>query len=117
VVGVGGGLGSTVEIAGNREPFRPSLSPEALMQFGHCCDAGYFTLAREFKERGEILLGGAFADPVDGAVFVFRVSDASIVEGFVSRDPYVASGLVTAWRIRPWTVVGGCTQPDQGRSG
>jgi uncharacterized protein YciI len=65
----------------------------------------HLKLAREFKERGEILLGGAFADPVDGAVFVFRVSDASVVEGFVSRDPYVASGLVTAWRIRPWTVV------------
>lgn len=45
VVGAGGGIGSTVEIAGNREPFRPSLSPEAVIQFGHCCDAGYFTLA------------------------------------------------------------------------
>jgi uncharacterized protein YciI len=68
---------------------------------------GHLALAREFQERGELLLGGAFADPVDGAVLVFRASDAAVVEGFVSRDPYVASGLVTAWRIRPWTVVVG----------
>lgn len=45
VVGAGGGLGSTIEIAGNREPLRPSLSPEAVIQFGHCCDASYFTFA------------------------------------------------------------------------
>jgi hypothetical protein len=45
VLGVGGGFGTTVEIAGNREPFRASLSPEAVLQFGNCCDHAYFTLA------------------------------------------------------------------------
>jgi hypothetical protein len=48
VVGAGGGLGSTIEIAGNREPLRPSLSPEAVIQFGHCCDASYFTMALRY---------------------------------------------------------------------
>jgi hypothetical protein len=48
VVGAGGGLGSTIEIAGNREPLRPSLSPEAVLQFGHCCDSSYFTFAIRF---------------------------------------------------------------------
>jgi len=67
----------------------------------------HLKLAREFQERGELLLGGAFADPVDGAVLVFEAGDPSLVEGFVKRDPYVASGLVTSWRIRPWTVVVG----------
>jgi uncharacterized protein len=67
----------------------------------------HLKLAREFQERGELLLGGAFADPVDGGALVFRASEASVVKGFVDRDPYVASGLVTAWRIRPWTVVVG----------
>jgi len=69
--------------------------------------AEHLKLAREFQQRGELLLGGAFADPVDGAALVFRAADASVVEGFVGRDPYVASGLVKAWRIRPWTVVVG----------
>jgi uncharacterized protein YciI len=50
-------------------------------------------------------MGGAFADPVDGAVLLFRVDDRSVVEAFVRRDPYVTNGVVTRWRIRPWTVV------------
>lgn len=45
VVGVGGGLGSTLEIAGNREPFRASVGPEVVLHFGHCCERSYFTLA------------------------------------------------------------------------
>lgn len=45
VVGVGGGLGTTIDIAQKGEPQRLSLSPEAVMQFGHCCDASYFTFA------------------------------------------------------------------------
>lgn len=45
VVGPGVGLGSTVEIKGNQEPFRASLGPEALLHFGACCTSSYFTLA------------------------------------------------------------------------
>ncbi len=51
------------------------------------------------------MLAGAFADPVDGAALVFQADDASVVEAFVAADPYVREGLVTNWRIRPWTVV------------
>jgi uncharacterized protein len=29
----------------------------------------------------------------------------AVVEAFVRRDPCVANGVVTRWRIRPWTVV------------
>ena len=67
----------------------------------------HLKLAREASERGELFLGGAFADPVDGAVLVFKAESPAPVEEFVRKDPYVASGLVTAWRIRPWTVVVG----------
>lgn len=67
----------------------------------------HLALAGEWIERGELLLGGAFADPVDGAVLVFKAKDRAEVEAFVARDPYVANGVVTAWRIRPWTVVVG----------
>jgi uncharacterized protein YciI len=64
----------------------------------------HLRLAREAHERGELLMAGAFADPVDGAAFVFQGEDASAAERFVHSDPYVAGGVVTAWRIRPWTV-------------
>ncbi len=65
----------------------------------------HLALARAALERGELVLGGAFADPVDGALLVFRVDDAAKVEAFVKSDPYVEGGLVTSWRVRPWTVV------------
>jgi hypothetical protein len=41
---------------------------------------------------------------VDGAAFVFQGDDAGAAESFVQSDPYVANGIVTAWRIRPWTL-------------
>jgi uncharacterized protein YciI len=65
----------------------------------------HLRLAREAHERGELVMAGAFADPVDGAAFVFHGEEASVAESFVHADPYVANGVVTAWRIRPWTVV------------
>ncbi|MPY91958.1 MAG: hypothetical protein GEV08_02515 [Acidimicrobiia bacterium] len=67
----------------------------------------HFSLLRAALERGELVLAGALADPVDGAVLVFRGDDASVAEDFVAADPYVQAGLVTAWRVRPWTVVAG----------
>ena len=62
-------------------------------------------LARAAHERGEMLLGGALAEPADQAVIVFTGDDASAAEAFVAADPYVREGLVRSWRIRPWTVV------------
>jgi hypothetical protein len=63
VVGVGGGVGSTIEIAGQREPFRASVSPEVLFHFGHCCEPGYFVLAfrydRFFGGGVKNVLGGS----------------------------------------------------------
>jgi uncharacterized protein len=66
----------------------------------------HLVLARAATERGELLLAGALADPVDGAVLLFR-GDASVAEAFARADPYVTNGLVTDWRVRSWTVVVG----------
>ncbi|HUG16687.1 MAG TPA: YciI-like protein [Thermomicrobiales bacterium] len=62
-------------------------------------------LANAATERGELVLAGAFAEPVDGALLVFRADDRSAVEEFARNDPYVRNGLVTSWRVREWTVV------------
>jgi uncharacterized protein len=64
----------------------------------------HLRLAKESRARGELVFGGAFADPVDQALLVFRAADAAVVERFVESDPYVVNGLVTRWRIRPWSV-------------
>ena len=59
-------------------------------------------------DRGELLLGGALADPVDGAVLLFQGEDSSAAEAFARSDPYVVNGLVARWHVREWTtVVGG----------
>ena len=66
----------------------------------------HLALVRTLHAEGRIVLAGAF-DPVDGALLVFKVDGPSEVEDFVKADPYVQNGLVTRWRIRPWTVVVG----------
>jgi uncharacterized protein len=70
--------------------------------------AEHLELARQASERGELLLGGAFSDPVDGAALLFEADDRSVPERFAREDPYVKAGLVTHWRVRGWTVVAGC---------
>ncbi len=75
--------------------------------------ARHLEQAREAHQRGELVLAGALAEPADGAVLVFRGPSAQAAEAFARTDPYVTSGLVTAWRVRRWsTVVGeGSTPP------
>ncbi len=67
----------------------------------------HLLIANEAVEKGQLVLGGAFDNPVDGAALVFRTDDRSEVEDFVRNDPYVKNGLVTNWMIRDWTVVVG----------
>jgi len=58
-------------------------------------------------ERGDIVLAGALADPVDGAVLMFKADDKSVAEDFAKVDPYVTGGLVKRWHVREWTTVVG----------
>ena len=76
----------------------------------------HLSLVREYAARGELVLAGAFADPVDGAALAFKVDDRAKVKEFVGKDPYVIDGLVTKWRIREWTVVvASAPQIDSGK--
>jgi uncharacterized protein YciI len=74
-----------------RVPFRPE----------------HLRLVEEAHRRGELVMAGAFSDPVDGAALVFRGSDPAVAKRFAETDPYVANGLVTNWRVRGWNVVVG----------
>jgi len=77
------------DYVGRRAPFR----------------GAHLAYATQAVERGELLLGGALAEPVDGAVLLFQGDSPSVAERFAVSDPYVLSGLVTRWRVRPWTTV------------
>jgi uncharacterized protein YciI len=57
--------------------------------------------------RGELLLGGALADPPDSAILLFRGESGDVARQFAETDPYVLNGLVRSWRVREWTTVAG----------
>jgi len=65
----------------------------------------HLKLAKESNDRGEMMLAGAFSDPADKALLIFKVADKSVIEEFVRKDPYVKNGLIAKWEIREWTVV------------
>jgi len=69
--------------------------------------ASHLALAWEAADRGELLLGGAVGDPVEEALLLFQGDSPAVAEAFARADPYVANGLVTGWRIRPWSTVVG----------
>jgi uncharacterized protein YciI len=58
----------------------------------------------EFKQRGELLLVGTFADPQrDGSMSVWRSREAALE--FIGGDPFVAEGVVRGWRLLEWNEV------------
>ena len=55
----------------------------------------------EFKQRGELVQVGTFADPQrDGSMAVFSSREAA--ERFVADDPFVREGVVRSWTIKEW---------------
>jgi uncharacterized protein YciI len=83
---------------------------ERRMQFREA----HLRMVRDAHGRGQLVMAGALGQPPDGALLVFRGDSPSIVEDFARADPYVREGLVTNWRVRPWTVVvGGDVEPPK----
>ncbi len=69
--------------------------------------AAHLAHARGAIARGELILGGALANPADGSVLLFVGDSPGAAEAFAAADPYVLNGLVVRWRVREWvTVVG-----------
>jgi hypothetical protein len=75
------------DILERREPFR----------------ADHLAAIRAATEDGRILQAGPLGDPPHGAAIVF--ADPAEAEAFAQADPYVTNGLVTGWRVEPWTLV------------
>jgi len=59
------------------------------------------------SEGGKLVLAGALANPVDGAVLLFKGDSPEVAEQFARTDPYVTNGLVKRWYVREWTTVAG----------
>jgi uncharacterized protein YciI len=65
----------------------------------------HLQMLRDANARGLLVVSGPLGDPPDGALLIFRAESAAVVEDFARADPYVKAGLITAWRVRPWTIV------------
>lgn len=63
--------------------------------------------AWQASDRGELVLGGALANPPDGAILLFKGGSPEVAEKFAKTDPYVTNGLVRRWYVREWTTVAG----------
>jgi len=79
----------------------------------------HLRLAWESQARGEMVLGGAYADPADGAALLFNCDSSEVPLRFAAADPYVKAGIVKAWHVRKWTTVVGeaaatPVRPEQG---
>lgn len=69
--------------------------------------AAHLEKAWQASERGELVLAGALASPVDGAVLLFQGDSPEVAERFAKADPYVTSAVVKRWYVREWTTVAG----------
>ncbi len=67
----------------------------------------HLAAAWQAHARGELVLAGALADPIDGALLLFKGDSPAVAERFAAADPYVRNGLVTKWQVRKWTTVVG----------
>jgi uncharacterized protein YciI len=69
--------------------------------------AEHLRLAWDSHERGELVLGGAFADPPDRGMLLFECDSSDVPLRFAQADPYVRNGLVVRHSVRAWTTVVG----------
>jgi hypothetical protein len=69
--------------------------------------ARHLALAWEAADRGELQLGGAAGDPIEGSILLFSGDSPAAAERFARADPYVTNGLILDWRVLPWTTVVG----------
>jgi len=68
----------------------------------------HLALVKSYQDQKKMVLAGAYTEPLDGALLIFKVDSAAEVEQFTQADPYVQNSLVSKWRIREWNVVAGC---------
>lgn len=83
-----------------------NYTPDYLERRGEFRDL-HLAHAKASIDRGEFFLGGAFADPADGAAIIFKADSREVVEKWAKNDPYVLNGLVISWTVREWTTVAG----------
>jgi len=60
---------------------------------------------QRLREEGKVVMGGAWADPADGALVIYRAENLAEARRLVEEDPYFLAGLWPEVRLREWSVV------------
>lgn len=53
-----------------------------------------------FHARGDLIAVGAWADPSEGAMGIFR--SRAVAEEFVREDPFMLHGVIASHEIKDW---------------
>ena len=64
----------------------------------------HFEHITPYHKAGKLIYGGAYDDPAEGALLIFKTEYQEEIEDFAQRDPYVINGVVTSYQVRPWNV-------------
>jgi len=67
--------------------------------------SAHLALVERWQEQGKVVIAGPLGDPPSRSLIAFDVADQAEVEEFAAADPYVSEGIVSSYRIEPWSVV------------
>lgn len=62
--------------------------------------AAHLEHLQQAKARGLLVLAGAYADPVDGALLLCEANDPVEVFAWLANDPYNQAGLIRSATVR-----------------
>lgn len=65
--------------------------------------SAHLARSKEFHERGDLLMGGAFRDRLEEPVSTMAIlRDRDAAEEFVRGDPFVLKHMVSDFQVREW---------------
>jgi uncharacterized protein YciI len=62
-------------------------------------------LMQQSYKSNNLVLAGGLLNPSDGGMLIFKGGSPKIAEDFAINDPYVKSGIIEEWFVRPWSIV------------
>ena len=66
---------------------------------------GHLAHLQAVRDAGNLVIAGAYGDPVSGGAIGFRGISREAVQEWVANDPYTLAGLVVDHQIHPWNLV------------
>ncbi|KAK2076079.1 hypothetical protein QBZ16_001415 [Prototheca wickerhamii] len=66
---------------------------------------GHLEHFQALAAKKKLAMGGAFLEPLDQGLLIFRDSTKEEVESYAQEDPYMKAGLITEWSVRKYAKV------------